>query len=245
MKDSERDGLLLVLAAASGSADGWSYFGLAHSFVANMTGNTVLAGMAVFQKGGDVSHPLLSLCCYAIGAASAAFFTRKIHQGVVWARAITVTLLLEACIMAGAATAWVAIHLHPPSSAAPLPYFTILLGCIAFAIGLQSGAMLQLKIPGVVTTYITGTWTNLMTGLVRFASRKDREPRTQQRNFEERLLMQAGILTIYFLSAVLTGWLFRYHPLAVGALSAASVLTVAIYAAVQAGKPAAAAPHGC
>ncbi|MGC2545046.1 MAG: DUF1275 family protein, partial [Silvibacterium sp.] len=63
MRSAERDFLLFLLAASAGSADGWSYLGLGHAFVANMTGNTVLTGIAVFQKGGDVFHPLLSLCC--------------------------------------------------------------------------------------------------------------------------------------------------------------------------------------
>ena len=69
MKDSERDGLLLVLAAASGSADGWSYFGLAHSFVANMTGNTVLLGISIFHAHGDIAHPLLAIAGYVAGVA--------------------------------------------------------------------------------------------------------------------------------------------------------------------------------
>ncbi|MGC2162013.1 MAG: YoaK family protein [Silvibacterium sp.] len=238
MRTIERDVMLFLLAISAGSADGWSYFGLGHAFVANMTGNTVLAGMAVFQKGGNASHTLLSIGCYAAGAAAASFFTRKVRQGVVWARSITFTLLLEALIMTGAATAWAAIHLYAPSKAAPLPWFTLLLGCVAFAIGLQSGAMLQLKVPGVVTTYITGTWTSLMSGLIRFASRKEHESKAQKLNFEERLLMQAGILVIYFLSAVFTGWLFHHDLLAVGALSAVPVLIVAVYAAVHITSPA-------
>jgi uncharacterized membrane protein YoaK (UPF0700 family) len=225
--------MLFLLAISAGSADGWSYFGLGHAFVANMTGNTVLAGMGVFQKAGDVAHPLLSLCFYALGATAAAFFTRKVRQGVVWHRAITFTLLLEAFIMAAAAMGWVALHLHFFSHAAPTAFFTVLLCGVAFAIGLQSGAMLQLRIPGVVTTYITGTWTNLVTGLVRFALRKERPVPKQRLTFEERLLMQSGILAVYFLSAVLTGWLFRHEPLAVGALSAGSILIVAVYAAIH------------
>jgi len=44
MRVSERDLLLLILAVSAGSADGWSYFGIGHAFVANMTGNTVLLG---------------------------------------------------------------------------------------------------------------------------------------------------------------------------------------------------------
>jgi uncharacterized membrane protein YoaK (UPF0700 family) len=169
------------------------------------------------------------MCCYALGAASAAFFTRKVHPGVTWARSITLTLLLEALIMAAAEAAWIAITLH--SFALPLH---VLLGFVAFAIGLQSGAMLQLRVPGIVTTYITGTWTNLMNGFVRFFTERSRETPKQRIQFEERLLMQAGILAVYFLAAVLTGWLFLHNPLVVGAVSAASVMIVAIYAAVRA-----------
>ena len=55
MASVERDVRLLMLAASAGSADGWSYFGFGHAFVANMTGNTVLLGLAVFQPHGDWS----------------------------------------------------------------------------------------------------------------------------------------------------------------------------------------------
>lgn len=228
MRSSERDVLIFFLATASGSADGWSYLGLGHAFVANMTGNTVLTGIAVFQKDKELLPPLIALICYALGAASAAFFTRKVHPGVTWGRPITLTLLLEALIMAAAEAAWIAIQLH--SFALPLH---VLLGCVAFAVGLQSGAMLQLKVPGIVTTYITGTWTNLMSGLVRFEREKSHETPRQRLQFEERLLMQAGVLAVYFLSAVLTGWLFLHNSLIVGAVSAASVMIVAIYAAAR------------
>jgi fucose permease len=41
--------------------------------------------------------------------------------------------------------------------------------------------------------------------------------------------MQAAVLTAYFLSAVLAGWLFRHLPLAVGVLPGLSVLLVAVH----------------
>ena len=62
-----------------------------------------------------------------------------------------------------------------------------------------------------------------MSGLVRF--KKDEEPKTN-REYEQRLFMQAGVLGSYFLSAVLTGWLFRHLRLAVGALPALAILVV-------------------
>lgn len=234
MRTTERDVLLFLLAVASGSADAWSYLGLGHAFVANMTGNTVLTGLAIFQKNGDVVHPLLALICYAFGAAAASFFTRKVREGAVWARAVTFTLLLEALIMAAAEAGWIAARLNAFPGTAPAPPLTVLLCCVAFAIGLQSGAMLQLKIPGIVTTYITGTWTTLMSGIVQFARQRKRETPKQKIRFEERLLMQAGILAVYFLSAVLAGWLFQHRPMAVGAVCAACVMAVALYAAARA-----------
>ena len=51
MRSVERDLRLLILAASAGSADGWS-FGFGHAFVANMTGNTVLLGLAVSKAYG-------------------------------------------------------------------------------------------------------------------------------------------------------------------------------------------------
>jgi uncharacterized membrane protein YoaK (UPF0700 family) len=99
--------------------------------------------------------------------------------------------------------------------------------------------MLQLKIPGIVTTYITGTWTTLMSGIVRFVAQRKREAPKQNLRFEERLLMQGGIIGVYFLSAVLAGWLFQHRPLAVGAVSASCVMVVALYAASRAGSIAA------
>jgi uncharacterized membrane protein YoaK (UPF0700 family) len=221
------DVLLLVLAAAAGSADGWSYFGLGHAFVANMTGNTVLLGIAVFLHG-DLLHPGISLVCYAAGTALAALMTRKVREGSVWPRAVCNTLALESAVLIAAAIGW-ALAGRSTENPGSTPALNALLGCVALAIGMQSGAMLQLKVPGVVTTYITGTWTRLMRGLMRFVTRGQRKPSGQKIEYEDRMMMQGGILCAYLLSAMATGLLFRYDRLAVGAFPALAVLVVAIY----------------
>jgi len=84
-----------------------------------------------------------------------------------------------------------------------------------------------------VTTYITGTWTTMLSGLVRLARQERQQTPPQNLQFEHRLLMQAAVLSAYFLSAVLTGWLFRHLPLVVGALPAAAVLLVALHGALR------------
>jgi uncharacterized membrane protein YoaK (UPF0700 family) len=221
----ERDVRLLILAASAGSADGWSYFAFGHAFVANMTGNTVLLGLAVFQYHGDLVHPVISLGCYAAGVVIGSLMTGKVPPGSVWAKAISWTLMLEALLLLGAEAGWIAIHFHA-SHPASLYW---LLAVVALAIGMQSAAMVRLKIPGIVTTYITGTLTTLVTGLVRIVGEGRLQTHTRDVELEERLLMQAGVLSLYFLSAVLTGWLFRYRPIAVGALPGLSVLLVAVH----------------
>jgi uncharacterized membrane protein YoaK (UPF0700 family) len=221
MASVERDVRLLVLAASAGSADAWSYFGLGHAFVANMTGNTVILGLAVFQDHGDMLHPAIALGCYAAGAMLGSLFTGGVRPGTVWARAISWTLMLEALLLLAAEAGWIAIHLHINHS----PSLELLLATLALAIGMQSGAMVQLKIPGIVTTYITGTWTTMVSGLVRLRGQEQQ----QTQETEKGLAMQAAVLTAYFLSAVLAGWLFRHLPLAVGVLPGLSVLLVAVH----------------
>ena len=222
MASVERDVRLLILAASAGSSDGWSYFGFGHAFVANMTGNTVLLGLAVFQYHGDLLHPAIALGCYAAGAVIGSLLTGRVKPGAVWSKAISWTLMVEALLLLAAEAGWIAIHLHISSS----PSLQLLLATVALAIGMQSGAMVQLKIPGIVTTYITGTWTTMLSGLVRLARHEQQQDLCR---LEERLLMQAGVLSVYFLSAVLTGWLFRYRPIAVGILPGFSVLLVALH----------------
>lgn len=223
MKNAERDGLVLMLAVASGSADGWSYFGLAHAFVANMTGNTVLLGMSVFAMH-DALHPLTSLACYFAGVITGSLLTRDLQpqpEGNSWPRQVSRTLLLEAVLLLCAEAGWFVTH----RSGSSHPDHIVLLGVVAFAIGLQSATMLQLKIPGIVTTYITGTWTTLISGLTRLG----KKPPAEEQKLESRLGIQASVLAAYFASAVLAGCLFRYVPAVVGAVPALSVLLVALY----------------
>jgi len=236
MGRSQRDLLLLLLAVAAGSADGWSYLGLGHAFVANMTGNTVLLGIAVFLHG-DLLHPGISLVCYAAGVALAAFLSRNVREGSYWPRPVSNTIALESALMVAAAVGW-AMECTAGRLPESAPHLRVLLVCVALAIGMQSGAMLQLKIPGVVTTYITGTWTNLMSGLARFLTRKQDPPRGQKIVREERMMMQGGILCAYLLSAMATGLLLRYARIAVGALPALSVLAVAVYGCFSRGDQA-------
>lgn len=243
MRASERDLLLLILAISAGSADGWSYFGIGHAFVANMTGNTVLLGVEIFGRGGDILDPGIAIACYAAGVVLAALLTRNIRNENSWPRPVSATLLLESFLLIAAEVAWVSfLRSFSPGIGLATHERNWLLGGVAFAVGMQSGAMVQLRIPGVVTTYITGTWTSLLSGLARLAGGK-LPPRTPSKHaFEERLLLQGSILAVYFLSAILTGWVLKNLPAAVGAIPAASVFVVAIFGMARGGNPEASLP---
>jgi uncharacterized membrane protein YoaK (UPF0700 family) len=218
---------VILLAAASGSADGWSYFGLAHAFVANMTGNTVLLGVAVFHLHGDIVHPLVALCGYLLGTVAGTLVTRRIPEGAVWTKPVSWALFLEALLLMAAEIVWVALG-RAPSPRAGLTLLTV----VALAVGMQSAAMVQLKVPGVVTTYITGTWTTLTNGLTLLATGEPRIRREKKR-LEERFALQAGVLGAYLLAAIATGWTFRHAEAVVGAIPAAAVLLVAGYGALR------------
>ena len=240
MRASERDLLLLILAVSAGSADGWSYFGIGHAFVANMTGNTVLLGVDVFGPGRDLLHPAIAIGCYAAGVVLAALLTRNVQEGKSWPRSVSATLLIESLLLIGAEAAW-ALFLRDSAARNGLAALDLnwLLGGVAFAVGMQSGAMVQLRIPGVVTTYITGTWTSLMSGLARLCGGKLPARARSKHAFEERLLLQGSVLAVYFLSAMLTGWVLENLPVAVGIIPAASVFVVAVFGLVRGGDLAA------
>ena len=227
MKRAERDTLLFILAITSGSADGWSYIGLGHAFVANMTGNTVLLGVSMFLEHHDVLHPLISLICYAAGVAFGSFLTRDVREDSLWSKSTSSVLLVESLILFAAALVWLSKNaiLSPRLK-------DLMLGCVAAAIGLQSGAMLALKLPGIITTYITGTWTPLISGVVLIGIGRPRVHANEE-SLEGRLFVQAGFLLVYFSSAVVSGWIFHHIAVLIGFLSAIPILIAGAYGAIR------------
>ena len=142
---TERPPALIALAFASGAADAISYLGLGHVFVANMTGNTVLLGIALATgKGADGLRAGLSLAGFCVGVTIGTLLLRR--RGV--ATTLTLEVLTLACLLGG----WLAGGPHH-----------LLIGVAAGAMGLQSAAIAASGAE-VATTYITGTITR---GIVR------------------------------------------------------------------------------
>lgn len=231
--------LLIVLAMAAGAADGWSFLGMGKAFVANMTGNTVLLGISFFHLHGAL-HPAAALGGYVAGVVLASYVTgrhaRRIQKDdqeppkrVIWSRAVSWVLLAECVCLAVVEAVWFA---RCRGWAIP-DYVPLVL--LAICIGAQSGAMLQLRVPGIVTTYITGTWTQMVRGLTRVVTGEAISAPVEKPEFEEQLRMQGWILAAYLASAVLTGWLFHHERAWTGVVPVACLGVAGIYGLLRGG----------
>jgi uncharacterized membrane protein YoaK (UPF0700 family) len=170
-----RNTLLLLLACTVGYIDAVGYRGLGHVFTANMTGNTVLLGMAVVQADSyTVMRSGLALVGFLLGGILSAYIVERDHSEDIWPRTVTLALGLEWVLLLTFAVSWQYV------SAVWSPHVAraILIVLAALAMGVQSVAVRRLDVSGIVTTYMTGTLTNMVTRLV--ARRNFRRATTPQ-----------------------------------------------------------------
>lgn len=166
-----RNGLLLALAFAAGYIDALSYLGLSHVFTANMTGNTVLLGIALAQLDGDaIARSSLALAGFLAGAAAGAWIVERDHSDSLWPRAVTLALTLESLLLLVFAVGWYLAH----DTLATATTTAALIVLSALAMGVQSAAVSRLEITGITTTYLTGTLTNLAALLMGRTRRKSK-----------------------------------------------------------------------
>jgi uncharacterized membrane protein YoaK (UPF0700 family) len=157
---SRRDLQLLALTAAAGWLDAVGYAGLGHVFTANMTGNLILLGLTAVT-GGTV-RPALAAGAFALGALGGALLTGG-PRPVAWTR-LTGALAVELAALVCFAGLWALAGDRPADWAA-----RGLLALAAAAMGVQSAAASRLAVPGVTTTYVTGTMVSLMAELAALA----------------------------------------------------------------------------
>ena len=156
-----RESMLLLLSLAAASLDAISYLGLGRVFTAMMTGNTVLLGLALAQ--GEVLAALrsiLALIGFAIGVFVGAIIVERESEPAEWPAAVTAALAFETMILIIFAASFTLFG----NTHQGIVYLLIILS--AFAMGVQSAAVRRLGVPGIATTYITGTLTSLMIDLL-------------------------------------------------------------------------------
>ncbi|HSN10073.1 MAG TPA: YoaK family protein [Hanamia sp.] len=204
--------MLVLLACVAGSVDVMSYYRLGHVFTANMTGNTILLGLAIGQgKMASSLHSLAALAGFFTGTLIGASIIENTKKA--WSHYVTLCMTIETIIIAILVLIWFEESVITNNY---VLYISIILSAIAM--GIQSATIWHLKIPGVVTTFLTGTITTIgmstVNGIKKSFGKKLKEnefpglpiPKTLERRIE----LQVIIFISYGCTAVLTGWL-EYH----------------------------------
>jgi uncharacterized membrane protein YoaK (UPF0700 family) len=232
--EPERDALLLALTWAAGYVDAIGYLALGGVFTANMTGNTVLLGLHVSQEqGAAVVRSLVALGGFGAGLLIGALIVERGRASGPWPAAVNQALAVEILSLGAFAASW---HLIGTDRSAAR--IEILIALLAVAMGIQSAAVRRLGVPGIATTYMTGTLTSAVTGLV--ASRRAAEAPAASATppfvrWSRGVRLQFVSLLVYGIGATIGG-LAQSHG---RALAAVWPLVVVLVVAVTASRRAA------
>ena len=146
--------LLIVLTVVTGLVDAVSYLKLGHVFVANMTGNVVLLGLAA----GGVSEFSLPVSLVAIGsfllgalAGGRLGSSTGQHRG---------RFLALATYAKGTAVGAAFVVSLASDVSGGIPAYALVV-LLAFAMGLQNATARRLGVPDLTTTVLTLTFTGL------------------------------------------------------------------------------------
>ncbi len=154
---------MLGLTLVAGCTDAISYLGLGRVFTANMTGNTVLLGVAVAQRdAGAAGRSAAALGGFVVGATLVGLVPSR-RSGL---RSVTAPLVAEVTLLAGLLGWWMVAGSGPTGAVRDG-----LIAVAGTAMGVQSAAVARLGVPGVATTYITGTWTGITAGVASWLRR--------------------------------------------------------------------------
>jgi uncharacterized membrane protein YoaK (UPF0700 family) len=223
-----RDSLVLLLVWAAGSVDAIGFFSLNHVFTANMTGNTVLLGLSLGQgRSLAALSNLVALAGFAAGVALGALIVEKGKQPGTWDRHVTAALFLEAMMLAAFTVLW---HLAPQGRQRGSEVLYVLIAFSALAMGIQSAAVRRLNLPGVATTYVTGTITSLFSGLAGLLRSARPQPAQKQTATEAgtwnpSARLQASVVITYGFSALASGYFQSRMP---GLVAVAPLLAIAV-----------------
>jgi uncharacterized membrane protein YoaK (UPF0700 family) len=158
---SIRDALVVLLTLTTGALDAASFLALGHVFASVITGNMVLLGVAAGTGQPQLAvHSGVALAGYAAGVAAGAPIAARQHHGTrTWPPGVTVTLAVEFGVLVAFTVGWELSGGHPGNSGQ-----LALVPVLAAAMGLQAAAVRRLG--QMSSTYLTGTLTALVAGLV-------------------------------------------------------------------------------
>lgn len=159
---TKRHRLVVVLALTSGATDAVGFLSLGAAFTSVMTGNMVLLGVYGAQRSWfEFWLTGMAIVAFMTGAAVGARIAGAVTSGDRWwPRPVTWALGVEAVLFAVYAGIW-----WSTGSGADESWWAPMLALNAAALGLQSSAIQRFGVPGLSTTYLTGTLTSVVIAL--------------------------------------------------------------------------------
>jgi uncharacterized membrane protein YoaK (UPF0700 family) len=221
---------VLLFTWAAGSVDAITYL-TAHVFTANMTGNTVLLGIAAAQgRAEPVVSSILALVAFIGGVILGAFAVGEGESANVFA-AVRRAVWLETTILA-----FFALAAFAPSILSNRITALLLIVSSGLAMGLQSAAVRWLKLPGIATTYITGTITTLFAGLVhRVREHSGSHAEMVTLGLKRSMSLQAEVFLSYGIAAAICAAAHTRWPAAVTLVPLVALIGVDISLARRTG----------
>jgi uncharacterized membrane protein YoaK (UPF0700 family) len=217
--------MLLILTWAAGAVDAVSYLGLGHVFTAMMTGNTVLLGLSLAE--GELLAALrsiLALIGFAVGVTLGALLVERDAVESDWPPQVTAGLWVEAFVLAVFCGVW--IWTGPARGPRSVHALIILLGT---SMGIQAAAVRRLGVPGIATTYLTGTITTLFVDVVGW--RRAVPEGDTETKWERRVGLLTAVFVVYAFGAFSGGLLQARFPVLASAAPLAAVVVVVANAA--------------
>jgi uncharacterized membrane protein YoaK (UPF0700 family) len=214
---------ILLFTWAAGSVDAITYI-VAHVFTANMTGNAVLLGISVGEGLARAAvHSLVALAAFIAGLILGAVLVGEKTHGIPW-KGIRISAIVETLVLALFAALFFVGRQFGPNV---FVYLAIIFS--GFAMGMQSATVKRLNLPGIATTYITGTMTSLVSGLVHHWGPSESNEEDDDFSLVERSLwLQGWVFLLYLLSAVTSGLLHKVWPAGVALLPLIGIILVTI-----------------
>ncbi len=203
--------LLVALSAVAGMIDAVSLLTLGRVFVANMTGNILVLGLALADVPGIVRETsIVALAAFVAGAYVGGRVIARVggDRGKLMKRMTGLQLVFVVAAIP------VAIPLeHPEGSLVAI----VVAALLAFGMGIQNAAVRRLKVPDIVTTVVTMA----VTGLIADVHGGGGESRTRR---------ALAVLALFAGAAV--GALLVLHAGPAWALAPAAVLIAVVLAVV-------------
>lgn len=166
---SRRHWLVVVLTFVTGCADATGFLALGGAFSSVMTGNMVLLGLSAGRADAALAiNSGTAILSYIVGVLLGSHVARTaLPSDPIWPRQVTRTLTIELVVLLAFLLMWELTLGHRSHNEA-----RVLLMLAAAALGMQGSAVQRFGVPGLSSTYLTGTLTTLI-GAV--ATRRSRE----------------------------------------------------------------------